>query len=108
MLIEGAVREVHGLGGPSRLWAQAVEAVRDWRSIPDPRLKTHQRSWARVWLIDAKVSYPCPSPVTDAVVLLASAITGKQYRETGLNVAKLGFQGLDAKQVRRLVEQGHV
>ncbi len=48
------------------------------------------------------------SPVTDAIVLLASAITGKPYRETGLNVAKMGFEGLDAAQVRRLVEQGHV
>ncbi len=47
------------------------------------------------------------SPVTDAVVLLASAITGKPYREAGLNVAKMGFEGLNAAQVRRLVERGH-
>ena len=47
------------------------------------------------------------SPVTDAVVLLASAITGKPYREAGLNVAKMGFNGLNAAQVRRLVEQGY-
>ncbi|MCC7487115.1 MAG: NAD/NADP octopine/nopaline dehydrogenase family protein [Burkholderiales bacterium] len=48
-----------------------------------------------------------PTPVTDAVILLASTIAGKPYRETGLNARKLGMQGLDAPRVRRLVEDGY-
>ncbi|MCL4760302.1 MAG: NAD/NADP octopine/nopaline dehydrogenase family protein [Burkholderiales bacterium] len=47
------------------------------------------------------------TPVIDAVVLLASTIMGRPYRDTGLNVARMGFEGLDAAQVRRLVEHGY-
>jgi opine dehydrogenase len=48
-----------------------------------------------------------PAPVTDAVITLASAITGKPYREAGLNLSKMGIAGLDVAGVRRLVEQGY-
>ena len=48
-----------------------------------------------------------PTPVTDAVITLASAITGKSYREAGLNLGKMGIEGLDVGGVRRLVEQGY-
>ncbi len=48
------------------------------------------------------------TPVTDAVIMLASAITHKPYRELGLNVTKMGFEGLSASEVRRVVELGYV
>jgi len=48
-----------------------------------------------------------PTPVIDAVILLASAITGKPYRDVGLNVARMGIEGLDAGGVRKLVERGY-
>lgn len=48
-----------------------------------------------------------PTPITDAVILLASAIIAKPYREIGLNAQKLGIQGLGAVEVRRLVENGY-
>lgn len=47
------------------------------------------------------------TPVIDAVILLATTIMGRPYRDTGLNVARMGFEGLDAAQVRRLVEHGY-
>jgi opine dehydrogenase len=49
-----------------------------------------------------------PTPVTDAVILLASAITRRPYREAGLNVSRMGIEGLDVAGVRRLVEHGYV
>jgi opine dehydrogenase len=49
-----------------------------------------------------------PTPVSDAVILLASAITSKPYRERGLTLKKMGFEGLDMPGVRRLVEEGYV
>lgn len=48
-----------------------------------------------------------PTPVTDAVITLASAITGKPYREAGLNLRKMGIEGLSAREVRRLVDEGY-
>jgi opine dehydrogenase len=48
-----------------------------------------------------------PTPVSDAVILLASAITGKPYRELGLNLVKMGIEGMSAREVRRLVEAGY-
>ena len=48
------------------------------------------------------------TPVTDAVITLASAITGKAYRESGLNLKKMGIEGMTSKAVRRLVEDGYV
>lgn len=48
-----------------------------------------------------------PTPVADAVILLASAITGKPYRELGLNLAKMGIEGMSTRAVRRLVESGY-
>lgn len=48
-----------------------------------------------------------PAPVTDAVITLASAITGKPYREAGLDLRKMGIEGLSAREVRRLVEEGY-
>lgn len=48
-----------------------------------------------------------PTPVTDAVITLASAISGKPYRELGLNRAKMGIEGLDAQSVRELVQEGY-
>ncbi len=45
--------------------------------------------------------------VTDAVITVASAITGKPYREIGLNVSKMNIEGLNARQIRRLVEEGY-
>lgn len=47
------------------------------------------------------------TPIIDAVILLASTITAKPYRDTGLNVARMGIDGLDAAKVRRLVEHGY-
>jgi opine dehydrogenase len=47
------------------------------------------------------------TPITDAVITLASAITGRAYRETGLNLEKMGIEGLSASAVRRLVEAGY-
>ncbi len=48
-----------------------------------------------------------PAPVTDAVITVASAITGRPYREAGLNLRKMGIEGLSAREVRRLVEEGY-
>jgi opine dehydrogenase len=48
-----------------------------------------------------------PTPMSDAVILLASAIGGKPYRELGLTLKKMGFEGLDVVEVRRLVEEGY-
>jgi opine dehydrogenase len=48
-----------------------------------------------------------PTPVTDAVILLASTIMARPYRDMGLNVARLGITGLDCTAVRRLVEHGY-
>ncbi|MBI4190350.1 MAG: NAD/NADP octopine/nopaline dehydrogenase family protein [Betaproteobacteria bacterium] len=47
------------------------------------------------------------TPVTDAVITLAGVITGKPYRETGLNLRKMGVEGMNAREVRRLVEEGY-
>jgi opine dehydrogenase len=47
------------------------------------------------------------TPVADAVILLASTISAKPYRATGLNVARMGIEGLDHAGVRRLVERGY-
>jgi len=48
-----------------------------------------------------------PTPVTDAVIVLASTIAGRPYRETGLNVARMGVGGFDQAAVRHLVEVGY-
>jgi opine dehydrogenase len=48
-----------------------------------------------------------PTPVTDAVILLASTVTAKPYRDSGLNLTRLGIAGLDCTAVRRLVEEGY-
>ncbi|HYC45333.1 MAG TPA: NAD/NADP octopine/nopaline dehydrogenase family protein [Burkholderiales bacterium] len=45
-------------------------------------------------------------PVSDAVVTIASAITGKHYRQNGLNLAKLGLEGCTTAEVQRLFENG--
>jgi opine dehydrogenase len=42
----------------------------------------------------------------DAVITLASALRGQSYREEGLNLARMGFGGLDADAVRRVVREG--
>lgn len=47
------------------------------------------------------------APVTDAVIALASITTGKAYRDAGLNLAKMGIEGMKAREVRRLVEEGY-
>lgn len=49
-----------------------------------------------------------PTPVTDAVITLASSIAGKAYRDTGLNLEKMGVKDLTAREVRRLVEEGYL
>lgn len=49
-----------------------------------------------------------PTPVSDAVILLASAIAAKRYRDFGLTVPKMGFEGMDVPEVRRVVEDGYV
>jgi opine dehydrogenase len=46
------------------------------------------------------------TPVSDAVVTIASAITGKHYRQSGLNLAKLGLDGRTVAEVRDIVENG--
>jgi opine dehydrogenase len=48
-----------------------------------------------------------PTPITDAVITIASAITGKAYRDTGLNLRKMGVGHLKSGEVRALVEQGY-
>jgi opine dehydrogenase len=48
-----------------------------------------------------------PTPVMDAVVTLASAITGKPYRDTGLNLRKMRIEGLSVTEVRQLVISGY-
>lgn len=54
----------------------------------------------------AKVAgMPCES--IDAVITLATVLTGKPYRQFGLNRERMGFAGLNAQQVRRLVEEGY-
>lgn len=47
---------------------------------------------------------PCTS--IDAVITLAGAITGKPYRSRGLTLSRMGFDGLSAAEVRRVVEEG--
>jgi opine dehydrogenase len=42
----------------------------------------------------------------DAVITLASALRGQKYREIGLNLKRMGFDGMDARQVRRVVREG--
>jgi opine dehydrogenase len=49
-----------------------------------------------------------PTPISDAVILLASTITAKPYRELGLTLKKMGFEGLNVAEVRQLVEEGYV
>ena len=48
-----------------------------------------------------------PAPVIDAVITLASAITRRAYRDSGLNAAKMAIEGLDPAAVRALVEKGY-
>ncbi|MBC7781219.1 MAG: NAD/NADP octopine/nopaline dehydrogenase family protein [Proteobacteria bacterium] len=47
------------------------------------------------------------APVTDAMITVASAITGKRWRETGLNLGKMGIADLNVAEVRTLVEKGY-
>ena len=48
-----------------------------------------------------------PTPMSDAVILLASAIAAKRYRELGLTLKKMGFDGMNVPEVRRVVEDGY-
>jgi opine dehydrogenase len=48
-----------------------------------------------------------PTPTMDAVVTLASAITGKPYRDTGLNLRRMRIEGLSVPKVRQLVINGY-
>jgi opine dehydrogenase len=42
----------------------------------------------------------------DAVITLASALREQPYREIGLNLQRMGFAGMDAAQVKRVVREG--
>ena len=41
------------------------------------------------------------------MITLASAITRRAYRDSGLNAAKMAIEGLDPAAVRALVEKGY-
>jgi opine dehydrogenase len=48
-----------------------------------------------------------PAPVTDAVIAIASAITGKSYRASGLNRIRMGIEGMAARDILKLVQTGY-
>jgi opine dehydrogenase len=46
------------------------------------------------------------TPVIDALVTLAQSMTGKDFAAEGRTLDRLGLAGMDAQQIRRVVEQG--
>ncbi len=48
-----------------------------------------------------------PTPASDAVILLAEIVTGRSYREAGLTLERMGIDGLDADQLKLLLQKGY-
>jgi hypothetical protein len=46
-------------------------------------------------------------PVSNAVILLAEVTTGRNYREKGLTLERMGIDGLNADQLKQLLQKGY-
>lgn len=56
--------------------------------------------------LGAAAGVPCPT--LEALITLAGAVQGRDYRASGRNLAALGLDGLDPVQVLQVVEEGGV
>jgi opine dehydrogenase len=46
------------------------------------------------------------TPVIDALITLASVVSGTDYRKEGLTVEKMGLTGVDAKNLGKVLDKG--
>ncbi|UCF89761.1 MAG: NAD/NADP octopine/nopaline dehydrogenase family protein, partial [Desulfobacterales bacterium] len=46
------------------------------------------------------------TPIMDALIALGSVIMGRDCRQTGRNLARLGLTGMDSRQIKSYLEQG--
>ncbi|RAI39350.1 NAD/NADP-dependent octopine/nopaline dehydrogenase family protein [Rhodoplanes roseus] len=83
---------------PNR-WIRAPETV-------DHRFFNEDIPYGLVPLLELGRLAGLPMPVSEAVVTLATVVTGKPYRETGLTLQRMGIADLDVAALRRLLDRG--
>jgi opine dehydrogenase len=89
--------------------AMQESAPNRWIKAPptlDHRYINEDVAWGLVPWSEIGREHAVPTPTMDALIVLAGALNGRDYRAEGLTPDRLGIAGLDAHAVRNLLMDG--